>query len=172
MKKVFLLTIMVIFVLGLTTMTMAQCPTSSCSDCPSTTSCGSEVSTDTAVKTESKAKWYAGHKHEAYLKVLDPMVDNAMEGYNKEDFKMYYKDLPKAMAAIGTEIGFKSVVLNMYKKKTGNLKSKTFLSKSVFNKPAPLVYYEGDFEKGKFPIAVNFQLQTDGTYKIMQITIQ
>jgi hypothetical protein len=120
----------------------------------------------------AEAKWYAGHAQEKYLSVLDPMVDNAMEGYNKEDYKIYFKDFAASMAAVATEQTFSSMVLGMWKKDAGEFKSKKLIDERCsFNDTTPLLVYEGEFANKKMDLAVNFIKEGDA-FKVMQVTIQ
>lgn len=118
------------------------------------------------------APWYEKHAQKAYLEVLDPMVDHAMKGYNDENHQVFFANYCKMMAGVATEMTFKNMVMNMFKAKTGAFKSKTLLdARCSFNETTPLLVYEGEFEKGKFLLPVNFTKEGD-VFKVMQIQVQ
>lgn len=106
-----------------------------------------------------------------FLKQYEPLVNNALGAYNKEDYKDFYKDYAIMMANIATELAFKTMYINMYKEKYGKFVSKTLIrEKSVYVDAGPLLVYKAIFEKNSnIQIGVNFTKERDG-YKIMQIS--
>jgi len=116
--------------------------------------------------------WYAGHAQEKFLSKADAMIENAMAGYNKEDWKTFFADYGKQMEAVATEQTFQTMVLGMFKKDAGAYKGKKLLEERCsFNDTAPLLMFEGEFENGKRLLAVNFTKEGD-LFKVMQIQIQ
>lgn len=116
-------------------------------------------------------KIYAGHAQEKLLAKLVPMVDAAMEGYNKEDHKVYFADFCKAMEAVATEQTFRTMVQGMWKKENGAFKAKKLLDdRCSFNDQVPLLMFEAEFENGKRLLAVNFTREGD-LFRVMQISV-
>ena len=106
-----------------------------------------------------------------FLKHYEPLIDNALWAYNKEDCKTFYKDYAIMLANIATELAFKTMYIDMYKEKYGKFVSKTLIrEKSVYVDSGPLLVYKAIFEKNSnIQISVNFTKERDG-YKITQIS--
>ena len=102
---------------------------------------------------------------------LEPMVADTLAGYNAENYEEYFMHFAKSMKAIATPQVFKNMVMNMWKKKVGEFKSRVLVEKKCsFNDDFPLLVFEGTFKNSKMMISVNF-MKEDGKYKIMQFRI-
>ncbi len=105
------------------------------------------------------------------LVALEPMVDETLAGYNAGKSEDYFKHFAVSMKAIATPQVFKNMVMNMWKKKIGEFKSRELAEKKCsFNDGFPLLVYVGVFKNSKMMISVNF-MKEDGKYKIMQFRI-
>jgi hypothetical protein len=140
-------------------------------NCIGCTGCSADKPACSSSSISTDMSTYENHPNASYLKITEPMVDNAMQGYNKEDHQAFYKDYTKSMASVATESTFKMMVMNMWKKETGNYKSRKLIdSRCSFNDSAPLLVYEADFENAKKILSVNF-LKEEDELKIVQIVV-
>ncbi len=112
---------------------------------------------------------------EETMKSLEAMIDQALEGYNKQDDKAFYADFASSMAAICTEQAFQTMYVGMYMNQYGQYKSrelikeKTVVPANPADAPVGLLQYKAVFEKNdKVEIAVNITRDGDA-WKIMQI---
>jgi hypothetical protein len=105
-----------------------------------------------------------------FIQDYTPVVDNALEAYNNEDAKAFYKDFASALASIATEDAFKAMYVKMYKDKFGKFVSKELIkeSSSVSQINALLVYRAKFEKKDNIQISVNFMKEGDA-FKIMQL---
>lgn len=103
-------------------------------------------------------------------KALEEMADKALKGYNDGDWKVFYADYAKSMAALATEPVFKMMYQDQAMKNLGKYESKKLLDKeTVVQGDTPLLVYEAKFEKAeKVKASFNFTKE-DGKFKIMQI---
>jgi hypothetical protein len=100
---------------------------------------------------------------------LDAVVSRTMAAYNAGDWKKFYADYAKQVAATETEGAFTALYTNMAKKTFGNFKSKSLIAKrSSFPGPVGLLVYAAQMDKGKADLSVNFFKEGD-TYKIQQV---
>jgi len=121
-------------------------------------------------KSESNASSTSSND-EGALASLEPMIDKALEGYNKKDSKAFFADYAKKMASIATDQVFNTMYMDDYMKNLGKYKSKTLIKKeTVLMGDFPLVVYTAEMEKGKAKISVNFTKE-EGSAKIMQFRI-
>ncbi|MEM7816991.1 MAG: hypothetical protein QXZ20_03700, partial [Candidatus Aenigmatarchaeota archaeon] len=106
---------------------------------------------------------------EELLKILDPLVEKALKGYNLEDPVMFFENFAESMRPTTTPQYFKAVYLQ-YKKEFGKFISKTLIKdKSSFDLYYPVLVYRGNFENNKkIIIKVNF-MNEYGFYRITQI---
>jgi hypothetical protein len=99
-------------------------------------------------------------------------ADRAMEAYNKEDAKAFFAEWASQTKPAQTENMFKTSYVEGYKKKfNGALKSKKLIAdeRSKYDKTAPVLIYEGEFEKRKTKIVLAYMKDGD-TFKLMQVT--
>jgi hypothetical protein len=103
-------------------------------------------------------------------KLLDPIVDKALAGYNALDAKVFFADYAKALAAVATEPTFDMMYKDMFFKTYGKYISRQPINvETVFDADTPLVVYQAEFEKNKkVKISVNF-MKEDGAFKVVQI---
>ena len=106
----------------------------------------------------------------ADLKPLEEMADKALKAYNEGDWKGFFADYAKSMAALATEQTFKALYTDQAMKNLGKYESKKLLDKeTVLAGDFPLLVYEAKFEKAeKVKASFNFTKE-DGKFKIMQV---
>ena len=98
-----------------------------------------------------------------------PMVDSALDAYNKGNFKAFYRDFSSERLERTEEI-FKKIWMGDYKGQYGNLISKELLEgRCKFNAAYPLLKYKAKFAKhDDVTIKVIFSKE-NGEYKIFYI---
>ena len=103
-------------------------------------------------------------------KPLEAIIDNALKGYNDGDYKVFFADYAKSMAAVATEQTFKSMYTDQYKKNLGDYVSRKPIDKeTVLMGDFPLMVFDAEFSKEKkVKLSVNFTKE-DGKFKIMQM---
>ncbi len=107
----------------------------------------------------------------AALKALEAKVDNCMSAYNAKNWKNFFKDYAKMVAAICTEQTFNSLYVNLAHKDFGAYKSRTRDdSRSSFSEANGLLVYKGAFAKKSGTLSVNFFKEV-GDWKIQQVRI-
>ena len=102
---------------------------------------------------------------------FDPLVENALKAYNKEDFKAFFADYSKSLSAMATEPVFKMMFIDTYKKDLGNYVSRKLVAdqSSKVVGDANVLVYNAQFEKNKnVRISVNVNKE-DGKFKFVQI---
>lgn len=106
---------------------------------------------------------------EATFKTIDAMIEKALAAYNAQDYKAFYADFAKMMAAICTDQAFDTLYKGQYHGTYGAYKSRTYKADaSTLAEDTGLFTYEGEFEKGKALIQVNITKE-EGALKIMQL---
>ena len=101
------------------------------------------------------------------MKGLEEKVDKMLKAYNDNDWKAFFTDYAKSMAALATEPTYKMLYGD---KGFGKFVSKKLIDKeTVSANDTPLLVYEAEFEKEKkVKISVNFTKE-DGQLKVMQV---
>ena len=104
------------------------------------------------------------------VKTLELLVDEALMGYNLEDYTKFYKYFAEAMKPIATEQYFRAVYIDTHKKSFGFCEVKRLLpEQSSLDPDFPVLVYEGIFEKcDQVLITVNFVKEYDN-YRITRI---
>ena len=105
-------------------------------------------------------------------KAMLACVDRALEAYNKEDAKAFYAEWASQTKPAQNEEIFKKSYVEGYKKKfNGALKSKQLIAdeRSKYDKEAPVLIYQGEFEKRKTKIVLGF-MKDGEAFKLMQVT--
>lgn len=106
------------------------------------------------------------------LPAMEGMLDKALAAYNSGDYKVFYADYAKTMAAVTTEQAFKTLYVDSYMANFGKYQSRTLVKDQtviVPDAPVALVVFEAVFEKNpKTKISVNFTRE-EGAWKVMQI---
>ena len=107
----------------------------------------------------------------AALKGLEAKVDNCMTAYNAKNWKNFFKDYAKMVAAICTEQTFKTLYVNTAHKDFGAYKSRSRDdSRSTFSDMNGLLVYKAVFAKKTGTLSVNF-FKEDGEWKVQQVRI-
>ncbi|HMP02323.1 MAG TPA: hypothetical protein PKD86_15205 [Gemmatales bacterium] len=110
----------------------------------------------------------------ANVKDLEAIIDAAMKAYNEADWKAFFKDYSKDMAAIASEPTFKALYgPNAAMGQFGKFVKRLELIKdqSVLEGENVLAHWHAEFAKNKkVKISVNF-VKEDGKYRIQQITL-
>jgi len=89
----------------------------------------------------------AVEKTQSFIEQYGPVVDEALNAYNNEDCKNFYKNFSKQRQGLTEEV-FKAIWIDMYKRDFGNLISKKLIpEKCDLNTVCPLLVYRGKFEK-------------------------
>jgi hypothetical protein len=108
---------------------------------------------------------------EQFLKILDPLVDKALAGYNSEDPVKFFKYFAKALKHTTTRQYFHAVYMGTYKKDLGGYKSRVLIeSKCSFDQYYPMLVYEGVFDNYKRVIITVTFMNEYGFYRITQIS--
>ena len=106
-----------------------------------------------------------------FTKMHERLVDEALDAYNAENSKDFYKNFSAERLGLTDEV-FKAIWINDYKARFGNLLSKKLLpDKCDLNAVSPLLVYRGKFEKNPDVIVkVTFIKDKDSNlYKLFYI---
>jgi len=123
---------------------------------------------DSSNKDDPNAAYAA--ESEETLKIVEPLIEKALNAYNKDDSKAFFADYAKSMAAIATDQTFKTLY-GGYKDRFGNYVSKKIVrARCSLKKTTPgLVSYDAEFEKNK-AVRIDVNYTPDGdTLKLMQV---
>ena len=107
---------------------------------------------------------------DAVVKAVDPLVEKALTAYNAGDWKAFFADYAKSMAAIANEQTYKALY-GRYMETFGKYVSRTLVAERSSGKPdvPGLLSYDAEFEKNKkVRIDVNY-LPEEGALKLMQV---
>jgi hypothetical protein len=107
-------------------------------------------------------------------KVLSKTLEAALEAYNKDDVKTFFKEWAKSVESITTEPTYNALYKQGAKSQVGNYKPKSLkLIKegTALTGDFLIVYFDAEFDKEKKgKISVNFQKEGNA-YKLMQLQI-
>lgn len=105
------------------------------------------------------------------IRVLEAVVDRALEAYNKGSYMLFYDNFSKATQEAQSEQYFQATYIDIHKRVLGNYNSKILIpEKSSLNSEHPYLVYEAHFKKfnGEVTITVNFKNE-DGFFKITRM---
>ena len=105
-----------------------------------------------------------------FVNNLEILANEALNGYNLEDYVQFYQYFAKDMAPIATKSYFQAVYIDSYKEDLGDILSKKLLRQESSLDPAyPVLVYSGIFEKfSNVLIKINFKREHDN-YRITMI---
>ncbi len=107
---------------------------------------------------------------EYFVDSLEILANEALEGYNLEDYIKFYQYFSKDMSGLTSKEYFKAVFLDSYKKDLGDIIAKKLLAeKSFLDSNYPILVYNGTFEKANnVLVTINFEKEYD-SYRISMI---
>lgn len=106
------------------------------------------------------------------FRVLEALVDRALDAYNKGSYMLFYENFARATQEAQSEQYFQAHYIDIYKRDLGNYSSKIFIpERSSLDTEYPYLVYEAHFKKfnGKVTITVNFKNE-DGFFKITRVS--